>query len=144
MTINFYTVDGFSGEINFYRDTNYRYNLALFTFTKANRCFNMACGAYNDAVSSVKWSGLPSTASYDGASKAKVVFYVNKGCTGKSKSFSTSLSRVQSFVDTGINDLISSFMVLQSSKTVENGVTSLCSLEATALDDEHANNTIGG
>ncbi|KAF1779657.1 hypothetical protein GQ600_2820 [Phytophthora cactorum] len=109
MTINTATAE-FSGDIRFYRDINYRHNLALFEFTKSNRCFNLACGNYNDAVSSV--NGV----------------YVNTDCTGKSKSYSTSLSGVKSFVDEGINDVISSFMVLESSEKVENGVTSLCSL----------------
>lgn len=106
----------------------------MFDFTKANRCFNMACGDYNDAVSSVKWSGLPTSASYGNGAKAKVMFYVNTDCTGKSKSYSTSLDGVKSFVDEGINDDISSFMVLQSSDEIENGVTSLCSLESTSLN----------
>ncbi|KAF4029026.1 hypothetical protein GN244_ATG19277 [Phytophthora infestans] len=118
----------FSAKITFYRDINYRYNLALFEFTKSNRCFNLACGDYKNAISSVKWSGLPTSASYDGSSNAKVVFYVSSNCSGKSKSYSTSLSGVKSFVDEGINDAISSFMVLESSESVENGSTSLCSL----------------
>ncbi|OWZ21194.1 hypothetical protein PHMEG_0004287 [Phytophthora megakarya] len=112
------TGDNFSGEIKFYRDINYRYNLALFAFGKSNRCFNLACGDYNDAVSSVKWSGLP-------GSSTNVVFYVDTGCTGKSKTYSTSLNGVKNFVDEGINDAISSFMVTQSSEKIENGETSL-------------------
>ncbi|ETP39856.1 hypothetical protein F442_12727 [Phytophthora nicotianae P10297] len=127
----------FSGTIRLYRDIDYRHNLALFEFTKSNRCFNVACGNYNDAISSVKWSGLPTTASYDGSSNAKVVFYVNADCKGKSKSYSTSLSGVKSFVDEGINDAISSFMVLESSESVENGIASLCSLSRTL--SEHTN-----
>lgn len=72
----------FSGQINLYRDINYRNNLALFAFTRSNRCFNLACGDYNNAVSSVSWSGLPTSASYDGEKNAHIVFYVDTYCTG--------------------------------------------------------------
>jgi len=95
----------------------------------------------NDAVSSVEWSGLPTTATYDGASKAKIAFYVSADCTGESKSFSTSLNHVQSLVDTGLNDLISAFMVLESSKDVENGEASLCTSES-AIAGPDLNTTV--
>ncbi|KAG6617178.1 uncharacterized protein IUM83_04746 [Phytophthora cinnamomi] len=123
----------FSGQIQLYRDTSYRHLLALFAFTKSNRCFNMACGDYNDAVSSVEWSGLPTSASYEGETKAHVVFYVDTDCTGKSKQFPTSLGSVSSFADYDINDAISSFMVLETSDGIENGKTSICSDESTTL-----------
>jgi len=92
-------------------------------------------------VSSVEWSGLPKTATYDGVSKAKIAFYVFAGCTGESKSFPTSYNGVGSLVDAGINDLISSFMVLESSKDVEHGEVSLCQLES-AIADADMNATV--
>ncbi|GMF46865.1 unnamed protein product [Phytophthora fragariaefolia] len=100
----------------------------------SNRCFNIACGDYKDAVSSVEWSGLPTKASFGSNTKAHIVFYVNKDCAGKSKRFSTSLGSVPSFVDQGINDEILSFMVLETSEKVENGEISICSLESVTLD----------
>ncbi|KAE8899043.1 hypothetical protein PF005_g17876 [Phytophthora fragariae] len=123
----------FSGQIQLYRDTSYRYNLVLFAFTKSNRCFNLACNDYNDAVSSVDWSGLPTTASYDGVTKAHIVFYTDTDCTGQNKQFPTSWGKVPSFVDYDMNDAISSFMVLETSKEIENGKINLCSLESTTL-----------
>ncbi|GMF36710.1 unnamed protein product [Phytophthora lilii] len=120
----------FSGNIKLYRDIRHRHILVMLEFTKANRCFNMACGDYNDAVSSVKWSGLPTS-----GAKSVVAFYVDTDCKGRSKKFSTSLGTVASFDDEEINDAISSFMVLESSEEIENGVTSLCSLETTTFDN---------
>ncbi|KAK1930482.1 hypothetical protein P3T76_014153 [Phytophthora citrophthora] len=135
MTFTAAFVDGFSGMMNLYRDINYRHQLVLFTFSKSNRCFNMACGVYYHSLSSVKWSGLPLTASYAGSSSARLVFYDKPGCKGASKSFKTSRGKIKSFVTEGFNDLASSFMVLESSKKIENGISSLCRSESSLLDE---------
>ncbi|KAL3669374.1 hypothetical protein V7S43_005770 [Phytophthora oleae] len=135
MASNAAYTDGFSGMMNLYQDINYRHQLALFTFSKSNKCFNMACGVYYHSLSSVKWSGLPSTASYAGSSSARLVFYDKPGCKGASKSYKTSRGNVMSFVTEGFNDLTGSFMVLQTSQKIENGITSLCRLESSALGE---------
>ncbi|OWY91570.1 hypothetical protein PHMEG_00039790 [Phytophthora megakarya] len=126
MTISTAAGDKFSGEINFYRDSNYRYNLALFTFSQSNRCFNLACGDLNDAVSSARWSGLP-------GSNTKIKFYFDTGCTGISRTYSTILNGVKNFVEAHINDAISSFMITQWSEIVDNGETNVCSQELRTL-----------
>ncbi|KAG1684663.1 hypothetical protein DVH05_010630 [Phytophthora capsici] len=128
-------VDGFSGMMNLYRDINYRHKLALFTFSKSNKCFNMACGVYYRSLSSVKWSGLPSTASNTGSSSARLVFYDKPGCKGASKSYKTSRGYVKSFVTEGFNDRASSFMVLETSKKIKNGIASICSSESSVLGE---------
>jgi len=72
---------------------------------------------------------------------SKDCVYTLAGCKGDSKSFSTSLKHVQSFVGTGLNDMISAFMVLEYSDGVEDGEADLCASES-AIAGADLNTTV--
>jgi hypothetical protein len=75
VTVRAATAAAFSGFMRLYRDINYNHKLTVFAFTQSNQCYNIAnCDDYNNAVSSVEWSGLLTTATYAGASQAKIAF----------------------------------------------------------------------
>ncbi|KAG2766605.1 hypothetical protein PC129_g11548 [Phytophthora cactorum] len=122
------TPEPFSGDIEFYRDVNSKHILGTMKIKVANRCYNLDCGNLNDNISSVTWSGLPEKATYDGQAEAQVAFYVHNKCAGSSQRFSTTRGGVSSFTVAGINDVVSSFMLLQFSAGIENGTRSICEL----------------
>ncbi|KAG7382517.1 hypothetical protein PHYPSEUDO_004784 [Phytophthora pseudosyringae] len=121
------TPEPFSGDVLFYRDVDKKNLLGTMAISVANRCYNMNCGHLDNNVSSITWSGLPKTATYEDETRAQVAFYVDKDCTGSSQHFATRWGGV-SLAVAGLNDAVSSFMVLQFSAGIENGVRRICEL----------------
>jgi hypothetical protein len=122
------TAEAFSGVIAFFRDVKYSYNLGALKINNTNRCYNLDCGHLDNSVSSVRWFGLPSAAKFDGETRALVAFYGDNNCTGTRQHFQTRWGGVESFSTNGINDIVSSFMILQTSEKIEHGTRSVCAL----------------
>jgi hypothetical protein len=124
------STEEFLGTMAFYRDAKYGHHLGTLKVDVANRCYNLDCSHLNNNVASVTWTGLPLDATYDDETSAQVAFYADKDCTGSSQHFQTRWGGVSSLSPTGLNDVVSSFMILQSSTGIENGIHSICGLGA--------------
>ncbi|KAG7387433.1 hypothetical protein PHYBOEH_008240 [Phytophthora boehmeriae] len=123
----------FSGRIQFYRDINLNHHLGSLKFNKANRCFNLDCDDLNDAISSVKWWGLPAKATYKSGIPARMAFYADLNCKGESRSYPTKWEGIMAFSARSFNDVISSIMLLQTSTKVEKGYINVCEVAESGM-----------
>ncbi|KAG6616991.1 uncharacterized protein IUM83_04759 [Phytophthora cinnamomi] len=116
-------VSAWNGEVTFYSDVKFEGPKYHWGFSKAQRCFNLAC--WDNRALSVKWKGLPTVGSFSG--KARIAFYVGQNCTGDSRDWSTNEDNYpQDFTLDGINNAVSSFAVWQYGKKISNGQITPC------------------
>jgi len=122
-----------TGELKLFQKGNFQSLLLTLTFNTANLCFNLACGALDDDVSSASWKGLPLSAHFPGGTSSLLMFYRGIDCTGINQGWPTSNENTPSFADVGMNDLVSSFMFLENDTGVQNGVQSICDYKMTTV-----------
>ncbi|KAG7382520.1 hypothetical protein PHYPSEUDO_004787 [Phytophthora pseudosyringae] len=120
------TTPSWTGELKLYKKINFQSLLITLTFNTANLCFNLACGDIDDDISSASWKGLPLKAYFRGGTTSLLMFYSGIDCTGVSQGWPSSYEKAPNFGTVEMNDVTSSFMFLQNSTGVLNGIQSIC------------------
>ncbi|KAG1684660.1 hypothetical protein DVH05_010627 [Phytophthora capsici] len=121
-----------TGHVDLFKDANFKHKLVRVRNVQTDTCYNLACSAVNNVVSSAKWSGLPETGSAFKSRSNVILFYTGTNCNSKFKAWPVVTQRDDSkyfpgnFALDGINDAISSFLVADEWK-IKN-TKNVCSL----------------
>ncbi|RLN86902.1 hypothetical protein BBJ28_00025087 [Nothophytophthora sp. Chile5] len=118
------SVSAWYGVVTFYNDVWHEGQEFPWGIAVTQKCYNLSC--FNKKASSVKWEGLPEKGSFDG--KSRIAFFIGKECTGTSRDWpadgfinNKKKNYPLDFALDGINDAISSFMIWETSKKINNG-----------------------
>ncbi|ETI42007.1 hypothetical protein F443_12820 [Phytophthora nicotianae P1569] len=130
-----------TGHVDLYQDAYFKHKIVTVRNVQTDTCYNLACPASDNVVTSAKWSGLPeSNGAFKGRS-ALIMFYTERDCSSDYTAWPVNtqsrddLYFPENFCLDGINDAISSFLV--ASEAILKGYKKVCN-EAGALDNSTA------
>ncbi|KAG3096244.1 hypothetical protein PI124_g15770 [Phytophthora idaei] len=130
-----------TGHVDLYQDANFNHKITTVRNVQTDTCYNLACPATDNVITSAKWSGLPETGIVFKSESSIIVFYTDRDCLSDFIGWPVNtqsrddLYFPENFRLDGINDAISSFMVVDEWKT--KGAKTVCS-EAGLLDNSTA------
>lgn len=115
-----------NGELRIYKDADFKRLRRIIGVSTGNLCYNMACPELNDVVSSARWTGLPTTASVFSDGQVKMAFYTDSQCMGNAVAVSANVGEIRNFAELGMDNVTTSFAVLEASMAITNGVANVC------------------
>ncbi|ETN05670.1 hypothetical protein F442_12733 [Phytophthora nicotianae P10297] len=130
-----------SGYVDLYRDAYFKHKIVTVRNVQTDTCYNLACPASDNVVTSAKWSGLPESGVAFKSGSALIAFYTDRYCSAYRNIWPLNtqsrddLYFPENFRLDGINDAISSFLVFDEAKM--KGHEDVCN-EAGLLDNSTA------
>ncbi|KAH7482015.1 hypothetical protein PRNP1_010647 [Phytophthora ramorum] len=123
------SVSAWNATVTFYKNAEFEGSAYAWGITETQLCYNLSC--FDNKASSVKWTGLPETGSFDG--KSRIAFFTGKDCTGDHRDWPTDGvingkkdNYPMDFTLDGIDDSVSSFVVWEDNKKLTNGKETPC------------------
>ncbi|KAL3658380.1 hypothetical protein V7S43_016760 [Phytophthora oleae] len=120
------TVRAMQGELRIYKEPNFERLRRIIGVSAGNLCYDMPCSDLSGSISSARWTGLPIKGSTFVDHQVKLAFYVGNNCTGKVTVVNTSEGRISDFGKFGMDNVTTSFAVLETSTTMQHATTNIC------------------
>ncbi|OWZ09581.1 hypothetical protein PHMEG_00017693 [Phytophthora megakarya] len=115
-----------NGELRIYREPNFKRLRRIIGVSTGNLCYDMPCSDLSGAISSARWTGIPTTGSPLSDGEVKIAFYAGNNCTGKAVVLNTIVGEVSNFADFGKDNATTSFAVLEMSMAMLHPTTDVC------------------
>eukprot|EP00644_Phytophthora_capsici_P012815 jgi/Phyca11/101569/e_gw1.5.1408.1 len=111
------------GELRIYKEPDFKRLRRIIGVSVGNLCYDMPCSDLSGSISSARWTGLP--LNFVGH-QVKLAFYVGNNCTGKTTVVNTSEGEIGDFGKFGMDNVTTSFAVLETSTTMQHASTNIC------------------
>lgn len=114
-----------SAELRIYKEPEFKRLRQIIIVSAGNLCYDMPC-QISDSISSARWTGMPVTGTAYADGQARIAFYTGGNCTGKAAVVNTSVGNVPDFAAFGMDNVTSSFAVLETSTVMKHKAKNVC------------------